>query len=180
VSQQPGTQSNNRLRRTALRAGAELQRYAQGCICRKEIAMDLILMTLLGKLANELAELLRKLRGEKSRRNNEAAAYFAQLSAAMAKVVDELRANKIPRISGHEMQTLIYAFAQKTKNIFGDGESATVKASLERAAATASTLDSSIQLAQPLVQSEREQMLAVLERITGHCRGLAGVLKGSA
>jgi hypothetical protein len=132
------------------------------------------------ELANELAEVLLKLRGEKIRRNNEAAAYFEQLAAAMGKVVEGLRANEVPRISGHEMQTLIHAFAEKTSKVFTDDKSATLKASLEQAAATASTLDGWVLLNVPQDETDRQQMLALLERIIGDCRGLAGVLKSPA
>jgi hypothetical protein len=133
-----------------------------------------------GKLANELAELLRKLSGEKRRRNNEAAEYFEQLAAAMVKVVEGLRANQVPRIDGHEMEALIKAFARKTKGVFKDGESETHKAWLEQAAATASTLDAWVLFNQPDAGLDRDNMLALLERIAGDCRGLAGVLKSPA
>lgn len=129
------------------------------------------------EFANSLAEIYRHLRDKKARRNNEAAAYFEQLGNAMEKVVAELRANEVPRISGHEMQTLIYAFAQKTKNVFDARDSAQKKATLEQAATVASTLDAWILFNPDIAQTDREQMLALLERIAGDCRGLAGVLK---
>lgn len=60
--------------------------------------MDLMAcLTGFGKLANELAELLQQLSGERRRRNNEVAAYFEELAAAMVKVVKGLRTNQVPR-----------------------------------------------------------------------------------
>jgi hypothetical protein len=141
--------------------------------------IDFLFLAGFGKLANELAELLRKLGGGRTRRNNEAAAYFEQLADAMVKVVDGLRANEVPRISGHEMQTLIQAFEKKTKGAFKGDESKTRKASLEQAAATASTLDVGVLFYRPEVDADREKMLTLLERIAGDCRGLAGVLKSA-
>ncbi len=114
---------------------------------------------------------------EKIHHNNEAAAYFEQISDTVEKVVARLRANEVPRISGHEMPTLIHAFPQKTKHVFSTHLSAQLKATLEQAAVTARTLDSWVLLYRPDVQADCEQMLALLERITGDCRGLAGKLK---
>lgn len=139
-----------------------------------------VLLIGFAKYADQLADLLRKLRGEKIRRNNEAAAYFEQLSSAMEKVVEGLRANRIPRIDGNEMQTLIHDFEKKTHGVLSGDESAALKASLDNAAATAGTLDGWLLLNQPQDEIDRNQMLALIERITGHCRGLAGALKSPA
>ena len=128
------------------------------------------------KLAEQLGELLKKLRSEKARRNNEASAYFHQLSVAMESVVESLRKNQVPRISGNEMNTLIHAFPVKTKNVFPVNEASETSALLADAAITAKTLDAYILENTPPDESEREQRLAALERITGHCRALAGIL----
>lgn len=139
-----------------------------------------LLLSVFATFAEKITELLVKMRGEKVRRNNEAAVYFEDLSAAMTKVVEGLRANEIPRISGHAMQTLIYAFREKTKHLLNGHESAALKASLDDAANIAQTLDAWLLMDQTLVQGDREQMLAQIERIAADCRGLAGVLKTPA
>jgi hypothetical protein len=133
-----------------------------------------------GPLADALTALLRELQTQKVRRNNEASAYFEQLGTAMEDVVEGLRKNEVPRISGHEMQTLIHSFSEKTKNVFNAQVSAEKKAVLEHAAEIASTLDGWVLLNRPGVEAEREHMIALLERISGDCRGLAGVLKKPA
>lgn len=132
------------------------------------------------KLAELLGDLLKKIGLEKDRRNREAAAYFTQLSSAMEKVVESLRKKEVPRISGNEMNTLIHAFPVKTKHVFGATEATDTSALLADAAATAKTLDAYIFENQPSSDSEREQQIAVLERITGHCRGLAGIFSKPA
>jgi hypothetical protein len=133
-----------------------------------------------GPFADALTALLLELRTQRRRRNNEASAYFEQLGDAIEHVVEGLRKNEVPRISGHEMQTLIHSFHEKTKNVFTAKDLAQRKAVLEQAAAIASTLDGWVLLNRPGVQTDREQMIALLERITGDCRGLAGVLKKPA
>lgn len=137
----------------------------------------LVFLTGFVEFAKNLTDLSGALRAGKVRRNNAAAAYFEQLGDAMEKVVGGLRANEAPRISGHEMQTLIHAFPEKTKKVFGAQESAERRASLELAALTAKTLDGWVLFNRPNVPAEREEMFALLERIAGDCRGLAGVLK---
>lgn len=128
-------------------------------------------------LADALANLLREIQVVTIRRNNEAAAYFEQLGMAMAEVAKGLRAHEIPRISGHEMQVLIHAFPEKTRNALNDDKSSVLKERLEQAAATAKTLDGWLLYNQPQNETDREQMLALIERIAGNCRGLAGVLE---
>jgi hypothetical protein len=128
------------------------------------------------KLAEQLVELLKKLRSEGDRRDKEASAYFQQLSAAMEAVVENLRKDQVPRISGNEMNTLIHAFPTKTKGVFSSQEASETKTLLSDAAITAKTLDAYILENTPSDPAEREQRLAVLERIAGHCRALAGIL----
>ena len=132
----------------------------------------------------KFAQLLYELRMQFShgnvRRNQEASDYFRQLSVAMEAVVESLRENQVPRISGNEMNTLIHAFPTKTKHVFSKKDASEKRALLADAAATAKTLDAYILENTPSDSSEREQQLAVLERITGHCRALAGILSKPA
>ena len=129
------------------------------------------------KLADLLGELLKKLRSESDRRDNEASAYFQQLSVAMGQVVEHLRKNQIPRVRGNEMNTLIRAFSTKTKGALGAQESVETNTLLAEAADTAKTLDAYVLEDAPTGESEREEGLRILERITGHCRALAGILR---
>lgn len=138
--------------------------------------IDMIEWVGFAKLADQLAELLKKLRSEGDRRNKEASAYFQQLSAAMEAVVEKLRKDEIPRISGNEMNTLIHAFPIKVKGVRSPQEASETNTLLSDAATTAKTLDAYILENTPSDPSEREQRLAVLERIAGHCRALAGIL----
>lgn len=137
-------------------------------------------LLLVAKLAEKLADLLRKLGREKIRRNKDAAIYFDDLAAAMTRVLDALRAKAIPRIDGHEMETLIRAFPEKTKGVLDGSQSIETKASLDEVAAIARTLDGHYILHQPAVEADREQMLQQIERIIGNCKGLAGIFKTSA
>ena len=127
---------------------------------------------------NKLVDLLVKLRTEKVRRSSEAAQYFEDLSTAMTKVVEGLRANKVPRIDGNELQELIHAFPDKTKDVSLSHEPP-VTASLDQAASIAKTLDCSLLMNVQTGKGHREKMLAIVERIAGTCDGIAGVLKKS-
>ncbi len=131
-------------------------------------------------LAEQLGKLLKMIIDLKDRRDKEASAYFQQLSVAMETVVESLRKNQVPRISGNEMNTLIHAFPIKTKHVFDAEKDSEISTLLAEAAITAKTLDAYILENTPTDNSEREQRLAVLERITGHCRGLAGRLSNPA
>jgi len=133
----------------------------------------------LAKFAEKLADLLKKIRGEKIRRNNDAAIYFESLAAAMTRVLDALRDRRVPRIDGHEMETLIRAFPEKTKGVLDGSHSIATKASLDEVAKITRTLDGHYILHQPAVEVDREQMLRQIERIIGNCKGLAGVIKAS-
>ena len=125
---------------------------------------------------NKLVDLLLKLRNEKVRRNSEAAQYFEDLSTAMTRVGEGLHANKVPRIDGNELQELIHAFPEKTKDV-SLGHDLPVKASLDQVASIAKTLDGWLLINAPTAKRHREKMLAMVERIAGTCRGIAGVLK---
>ena len=127
---------------------------------------------------NKLVDLLLKLRTEKVRRNSEAARYFEDLSMAMTKVGEGLHANKVPRIDGNELQELIHAFPEKTKDI-SLGHDPPVKASLDQAASIAKTLDGWLLMNVQTGKGHREKMLAMVERIAGTCGGIAGILKKS-
>ena len=138
--------------------------------------MNLIALFGFTTLAKQLGELVMELRQEKVRRNKEASDYFQQLSVAMDYVVESLRENRVPRISGNEMNTLIHAFPTKTKHVFSEEDASKKHALLADATATAKTLDAYILENIPIDSSEREQQLDVLERITGHCRALVSIL----
>jgi hypothetical protein len=130
--------------------------------------------------AGALGELWLRLRKDRNRKNNEASAYFGQLGEAMEKVVEGLRANQIPRVNGHEMQFLIRSFSEKTAGIFTEKEASEAKTALDQAALIASMLDGWLLLNVPTLASEREKLLAEIERLAGDCRGLAGVLHESS
>ena len=127
--------------------------------------------------ANDLADLYTKTRTAKRLKDNEAAQYFDDLSASMTKVVDALRAGQVPRIDGNKMNGLIHAFPEKTKRLSSVRSPTTLKASLKRAASVAKTLDAYILENVPAVEAEREQMLALIERIAGRCGAIAGRLR---
>lgn len=127
-----------------------------------------------------VVEIVKMVFQHNDRKYKEASAYFEQLSSAMERVVESLRKDEVPRISGNEMNTLIHAFAEKTNHVLGTEEADEVKSSLLTAAATAKMLDAYILEYVPGDPIEREQRLASLERITGHCRAIAGLLRKPA
>ena len=127
---------------------------------------------------NKLVDLLLKLRTEKVRRNSEASQYFEDLSTAMTKVGEGLHAYKVPRIDGNELHELIHAFPEKTKDL-SQGHDPPVQASLDQVASIATTLDGWLLMNVQTSKGHREKMLAMVERITGTCDGIAGVLKKS-
>ena len=130
--------------------------------------------------ANAVTNLLREWQTQGIRHNNEASAYFEQLGESMKGVAEELRKNKVPRIHGHTMNTLINAFPEKTKKIFKAQDSKERREKLEEAAVIAKELDGWVHSMTPNKKAQREQMIALLERIAGDCLGLAGVLKKPA
>ena len=137
----------------------------------------LVLMAGFGVFAEKLADLLLKLRAEKVRRNNLAAEYFEALGLTLSRVVEGLQANQIPRIDGHKLQELLHAFPERTKSVSRIGSPKVLKTSLDQAAAIAKTLDGWLLMNVPAVLGEREQMLAIVERIAGTCAGIATTLK---
>jgi len=88
-----------------------------------------------------LVDLLREFQIQNSRLNNEAADYLEQLGNAMAGVVAELRAHKVHRINGNEMNTLIHAYDQKNRKVIIPGGSQELKAALEKQIEIANQLD---------------------------------------
>ena len=142
--------------------------------------LELIAFAKFAELLGKLLEILNRIGENKVRRDKEASAYFQQLSAAMETVVESLRKNQVPRISGNEMNTLIHAFPTKIEGVFDPTETSETSSLLAEAVITARTLDAYILENTPSAGSDREQRLAVLERITGHCRALAGILSKSA
>jgi hypothetical protein len=130
--------------------------------------------------AEKLADLLSKLRAERIRRNDLAAEYFETLAESMTKAVEGLRANQIPRIDGHTVQELLHAFPERTKAVSRLESPETLKASLNHAANIAKELDGWLLMNVPSIPSERDEMLAIIERIAGHCAGIAATLKHAA
>jgi hypothetical protein len=128
----------------------------------------------LSKLAEKIAELLRSIRKEKIRRNKAASTYFAALAKAMESVLTSLQKREIPRIAGHEMETLLRAFEEKTKNVMSQAESMQLRQALAEVSNEARTLDSHYIFHLSEVEAERTAKLQVIERIVGDLRGLAG------
>ena len=140
----------------------------------------LVLMAGFGVFAEKLADLLLKLRAEKVRRNNLAGEYFEALAQTLSKVVGGLRANQIPRIDGHKLQEMLHAFPERTKSVSRIESPEILKKSLDQAADIAKTLDGWLLMNVPAVPGEREQMLAIVERIAGTCASIASTLKNVA
>jgi hypothetical protein len=139
-----------------------------------------VIMSGFAVFADKLVDLLLKLRAERIRRNDMAAEYFEALAVSMTKVVEGLRTNQIPRIDGHTLQELLHAFPERTKAVSRLESPRALKASLDQAADIANTLDGWLLMNVPSIPSEREEMLAVIERIAGTCAGIAARLKHAA
>ena len=136
------------------------------------------------KFGDKLVDLSIKLRNEirakRVRRNNIASQYFDDLANALSKVVAGLRANQIPRIDGNWLQGLLRTFDEKTRGVTSLDSPESLRRSLEGALDIAKELDGWLLLNIPSTPQDREQMLAVVERIAGACAALASVLKDEA
>jgi hypothetical protein len=139
--------------------------------------MDQYVWVLLKPFVDSLTNLYELVRKAKVRRNNDAAEYFEDLASAMTGVLEGLRARRVPRESGHEMEILIRAFPERTKGVLRPEQSAEVKDALHETSEIAKTLDKQVFFHLPSTERDREQQLAQIERIVGDCRGLAGVLR---
>jgi hypothetical protein len=134
-------------------------------------------LILLKPFVDSLAKLWQLVREKELRRDKDAAAYFDALASAMTRVLEGLRARRVPRIEGHEMDKLIHGFPERTKRVLRAADSAKLKSALDEVAEIARTLDKQIFFHQPSIEADREEMLAQIERIVGDCKGLAGILK---
>jgi hypothetical protein len=135
------------------------------------------LLQLLIPFVTVLVTLVERSSKAKIRRNRDAAAYFEALASAMEDVLEGLRARRVPRIEGHEMEALIRAFPKRTKAVLDASESDELKAALDDVARIAKDLDKQVFFHQPSVEADREQMLAQIERILGSCNAMAKLLK---
>lgn len=136
-----------------------------------------VYITILKPFVDSLTNLYELVRKAKVRRNNDAAKYFEDLASAMTHVLEGLRARQVPRIEGHEMDVLIKGFPERTKGILSAAQSADIKASLDEVSEIAEQLDKQVLYYVPSAERDREQQLALIERIVGDCKGLAEILR---
>jgi hypothetical protein len=95
-------------------------------------------------------------------------------------VLAGLKKREIPRVSGHEMETLLRAFEQKTSRVLGRQQAKELQDTLREVSIVARTLDSHYLFHQPSVETEREAKLQVVERMIGDLKGLTGCLSEEA
>lgn len=101
-------------------------------------------LALLKPFGDSLAKLYELVSDARLRPNKDAAAYFDSLASAMSGVLEGLRARRVPRISGHEMEKLIHGFHERTKRVLHSEDSAKFQSALHEVAEIARTLDKQI------------------------------------
>lgn len=132
------------------------------------------------KLAEKVADLLKLMKKEKIRRNNNAAAYFMSLAKALDSVRDGLKARTIPHAAGHEFEGLIRAFESKTRGVLSEEQTASFKKALAEVSGEARTLDSHCVVAMSEEEADRNAKLTMMERLVGDLRGLSGIFTEGA
>jgi len=134
----------------------------------------------IGKLADSLAKLLARLRGEKDRRNKKAAAYFDSLGSTLEQMAVKLRRKEIPRVEGNRFERLVASFDAETKGLPKSEDIQQARDEVRKAAYIAQRLDWHY-----LVQDERvarmaERWLADIERTAGLLQAIGALLRPGA
>ena len=140
----------------------------------------LVFLTAAGALSAALTKLLQDLRKERLRKNNAASKFFAEVADALAKIANELRQKRVPRIDGSYLNKRLQNFDEHTRGIHGDKMPRTAQATLLACAKAAKELDAWVLDGKELEEPQREHLFALLERTAGTCRSLSDDLREDA